>query len=77
MMQNPGPKCIEMGLNPDLFYPERGENIHPNVRIACGTCPVQAECLDWALDNNEWGHWGNVSERKRKQMRRKLKEARR
>jgi len=41
------------------------------------TCPVQAECLDWALDNNEWGHWGNVSERKRKQMRRKLKEARR
>jgi hypothetical protein len=39
----------------------------------CLGCPVQAECLTWALDNNERGTWGGTSERSRKKMRRKMK----
>jgi WhiB family redox-sensing transcriptional regulator len=38
----------------------------------CGACPVRAECLAEALDNEiEWGVWGGLTERERRALLRK------
>ncbi|GAA2128707.1 hypothetical protein GCM10009843_29460 [Nocardioides bigeumensis] len=35
----------------------------------CGGCPVRAECLAEALDNQvEWGVWGGLTERERRAL---------
>jgi WhiB family redox-sensing transcriptional regulator len=36
----------------------------------CKVCPVQRECLEYAIVNNEVGIWGGTSERDRRLMRR-------
>lgn len=35
-------------VDPELFFPRTGQPADKAKRI-CGTCPVQAECLSWAL----------------------------
>lgn len=63
------------GLDPDLFFPERGE---PSVRAkqVCGDCIVRDECLRYALDHNErYGIWGGTSERERRRLRRDRRQA--
>lgn len=37
----------------------------------CDRCPVQAECLAWALEHNEKGVWGGTTEYQRRQLGRK------
>jgi WhiB family redox-sensing transcriptional regulator len=59
------------GIDPDLFYPERGESLEAAKQI-CAACPVRGECLDFALDLNEkFGVWGGKSERERRKLRRR------
>ena len=59
------------------FFPGRGEDdISQAARACCnGTdgqpvCPVKARCLEWALEVNERGTWGGLSERERRTMKR-------
>lgn len=48
-------------VNPDVFFPERGEQILDAVQV-CAACPVAAQCLEYAVDNDErFGVWGGVS----------------
>lgn len=54
------------GVDPRVFY---GENSHRAI-VICEGCPVQQQCLDYALENYEWGIWGGTSERERKRIRR-------
>lgn len=64
------------GLDPDLFYIERGE-LTASAKWVCASCPVTAECLDFALTHYEkFGIWGGRSERERRQLRRLLPPAR-
>lgn len=57
------------GLDPDLFYPGRGESAEP-ARKVCAGCPVSAECLTAAEDQLEkFGVWGGLSERQRRATR--------
>lgn len=61
-------------VDPDIFFPEKGESTRPAKRI-CQSCPVIAECLEYALANNErFGIWGGLSERERRRLRRGLQE---
>ncbi len=55
-----------------LWFPERGESAEPARRI-CLTCPVMAECRDYALTSSMplLGVWGGMSEREREKARRK------
>jgi WhiB family redox-sensing transcriptional regulator len=61
-------KC--RSVDPDLFFPERGENTEAAKQV-CAGCPVQAECLEYALATTQkFGVWGGTSERERRRMRR-------
>ena len=55
--------CVD--ADPELFFPEPGVTAQPAIQV-CRTCPVQAQCLAWALESGEdFGVWGGASERQR------------
>lgn len=57
------------GLDPALFFPERGESTEP-AKAVCTGCVVRDPCLAYALDNREqFGIWGGTAERERKRIR--------
>lgn len=65
------------GLDFNIFYPEpprRG--IGMAAARACFSCPVQDECLLWALEREPFGTWGGTSERDRIAMRKGVYRAR-
>lgn len=58
------------GVDPDLFYPERGVSTAEPKRV-CSGCVVRDDCLEYALVNGEkFGIWGGLSERERRRIRR-------
>jgi WhiB family redox-sensing transcriptional regulator len=57
------------GMDPELFFPDRGEPTEP-AKAVCAGCRVRGECLDYALANVErFGVWGGTSERERRTIR--------
>lgn len=59
-----------MGVDPDLFFPERGASTK-EAKEVCRGCVVREACLEHALSNGEkFGIWGGMSERERRRMRR-------
>ena len=59
-----------MGVDPDLFFPERGASTR-EAKEVCRGCVVREECLEYALTNGEkFGIWGGLSERERRRIRR-------
>jgi WhiB family redox-sensing transcriptional regulator len=59
-----------MGVDPDLFFPERGASTR-EAKEVCKGCVVKTDCLEYALDNGEkFGIWGGMSERERRRLRR-------
>lgn len=59
-----------LGVDPDLFFPERGASTR-EAKDVCRGCVVQGECLEYALANGEkFGIWGGMSERERRRIRR-------
>jgi WhiB family transcriptional regulator, redox-sensing transcriptional regulator len=80
----PGPNVVEDDDNPlswqtdalcaqtdpEAFFPEKGGSTRDAKKI-CTTCEVKAQCLDYALANDErFGIWGGLSERERRRLRR-------
>jgi len=66
-----------MGVDPDLFFPERGASTR-EAKGVCRGCVVQMDCLEYALANGEkFGIWGGMSERERRRIRRARALARR
>jgi WhiB family redox-sensing transcriptional regulator len=53
--------------NPEIFFPSAGDTESLKAAKAlCNICPVIAECLEYALGNNErYGIWGGKSTRER------------
>lgn len=59
-----------LGVDPDLFFPERGASTR-EAKAVCRGCVVNDECLEYALQNSEkFGIWGGMSERERRRVRR-------
>ncbi len=59
-----------MGVDPDLFFPERGMSTR-EAKEVCRGCVVREDCLEYALANGEkFGIWGGLSERERRRIRR-------
>jgi len=60
-----------MGVDPDLFFPERGASTR-EAKEVCRGCVVREDCLEYALANGEkFGIWGGLSERERRRIRRR------
>jgi WhiB family transcriptional regulator, redox-sensing transcriptional regulator len=72
--------CVGMDAEP-FFGPDGERAQQREIREAraaaiCARCPVQAQCLDYALDNSiSYGIWGglNRQERSRERRRRALR----
>ncbi len=61
--------CAE--TDPEAFFPEKGGSTREAKKICTG-CEVKAECLEFALENDErFGIWGGLSERERRRLRRR------
>lgn len=59
-----------MGVDPDLFFPERGASTR-EAKEVCRGCVVKQDCLEYAIANSEkFGIWGGMSERERRRERR-------
>jgi len=57
--------------DPEAFFPEKGGSTRDAKRI-CTTCEVRAQCLEYALQNDErFGIWGGLSERERRRLKRR------
>jgi len=58
-----------LGVDPDLFFPARGDSTD-QAKAVCAGCTVRDACLEYALVNYEkHGIWGGKSERERRRMR--------
>lgn len=57
-------------MDPDIFFgPEKGGGWDQEPALAiCATCPVEHECLEYALQRNDPGVWGGMSERQRQRL---------
>ena len=61
--------CAE--TDPEAFFPEKGGSTREAKKICTG-CEVKAQCLEYALSNDErFGSWGGLSERERRRLRRR------
>lgn len=59
-------KC--RGMDPDLFFPERGEPTQ-HARAVCAGCAVRIPCLEDALACGDVpGVWGGLSARERRRI---------
>ncbi|MFV0252355.1 MAG: WhiB family transcriptional regulator [Beutenbergiaceae bacterium] len=57
--------------DPEAFFPEKGGSTREAKRV-CSSCEVRAECLEYALMNDErFGIWGGLSERERRKLKRR------
>ncbi|NEC65382.1 WhiB family transcriptional regulator [Streptomyces sp. SID9727] len=64
--------------DPDLFFPigSSGPALVQveEAKAVCRRCPVQQECLRWALENNQdAGVWGGLGENERRALKRRTR----
>ena len=58
--------------DPEAFFPEKGGSTREAKRVCTG-CDVRAECLEYALANDErFGIWGGLSERERRKLKKRV-----
>ncbi|WP_225753660.1 WhiB family transcriptional regulator [Actinotalea sp. Marseille-Q4924] len=58
--------------DPEAFFPEKGGSTREAKRVCTG-CEVRAECLEYALANDErFGIWGGLSERERRKLKKRV-----
>jgi WhiB family redox-sensing transcriptional regulator len=75
MQENAGERSWQdygncLGVDPDLFFPERGASTK-EAKAVCRGCVVREDCLEHALTNSEkFGIWGGMSARERRRIRR-------
>lgn len=53
-------------FDPDMYYPnptEANEREYKAVRALCRECPMQVECLEWAVHHERYGNWGGCTMR--------------
>jgi WhiB family redox-sensing transcriptional regulator len=57
--------------DPEAFFPEKGGSTREAKKVCVG-CEVRAECLEYALANDErFGIWGGLSERERRKLKKR------
>ncbi len=65
-------KALCRGYDPEMWHPTQGKAHGPAARRAraiCGYCPVQPDCLEWAVTHAESGIWGGHTDRELAKLR--------
>jgi WhiB family transcriptional regulator, redox-sensing transcriptional regulator len=58
------------GTDTEIFFPANADEEAEALSI-CATCPVRAQCLDYAVRNREtYGIWGGTTPDQRRRIRR-------
>ncbi|WP_079142288.1 WhiB family transcriptional regulator [Streptomyces sp. LUP30] len=69
------PRAACAGEDPELFYPigDTGPALLQieEAKAVCRRCPLMDSCLQGALDRNESGVWGGMSEKERRSLKRR------
>lgn len=64
------------GADPDLWFPNKGDNVNVKHALAvCHTCPVQTQCLNDNLDEQD-GIFGGTTPMQRRALRKLANETR-
>lgn len=66
-------RCKKQDIDPSVFYPEDDTGASAaSAKAVCALCPVQQECLDYALDmeydSPVNGIWGGRTEHERRKL---------
>lgn len=61
---------VPVEIKTRYFYPGDGEGFQEAIKKYCLHCPVWKECAIWAIENQEYGLWGGLTEEDRKMFRR-------
>lgn len=62
-----GGVCAE--IDPEAFYPERGQAGNKAKKVCIEMCDVTEECLEGALKRDEkFGVWGGLNEAERRRL---------
>lgn len=58
---------LELFIEPDAERGTRQRYISASneIKAMCGSCPVEGECLSWALRHDEHGIWGGLTREQR------------
>lgn len=74
--------CATARQDRDLFWPPDSDKKRPNLQALkasveahenyCGTCPVRLLCLDYAVENEEYGIWAGTIDFDRRKLRAEL-----
>src|SRR5699024_397846 len=65
-------RALSARTEPEAFFPEKGGSTREAKKV-CVSCEVRAECLEYALENDErFGIWGGLSERERRKLKRRV-----
>lgn len=55
---------------PDIWFEPHGTTGWQEAVGVCRSCPVQPQCLEWAVENNETtGLWGGMTPTQRRELR--------
>jgi WhiB family transcriptional regulator, redox-sensing transcriptional regulator len=54
----------------NLFFPETGQKVDPEVKLICSQCPLHDACREHGIRHERFGVWGGLSEADRKKIRR-------
>lgn len=60
--------CI--GEDPDIFFPSNGDP-GTRAREVCSACPVRQDCLEYAMEADEFGIWGGLDQHERRNLKRR------
>lgn len=66
----PGAACRDAG-DPEIFFREDEFSV-AKAKATCVGCPLQATCLQYAAENEEYGIWGGATPAERAKVRKTL-----
>ena len=65
-------KAACAGKNTELFFVDEPEEPYPaELKGLCKNCPVNNDCLQYAIKYRMQGYWGGTTDAERKQIKRK------
>lgn len=60
--------CV--GEDPEVFFPSHGDP-GTKAREICTACAVREQCLDYAVEADEFGIWGGLDQQERRNLRKR------